>query len=359
MKNRVSGIMRVKNDERFVERCVESCIDALDELIVVHNDCTDSSVNEINKMVARYPDKIKCYEYPYHIYGMNITKEEYEIARNLPKDSPHLFSSYCNFALSKVTSQYALLIDADQIYFTEQLKKWCDFVRDCKPGTISINIILGKIFSIYISIYRFLSAKCGRIIYLLPTWLVRLFYPAYISYAKYLFSHDRATLAMSGINVLETNETLISLGHSQGEFKSLPSFNGCGDHVIFKMSCNPRFERIIMPEYNPPYTKMYSVVETFHLPLKIMYVGYFWKHISVMRPGIVDKAMLLHTIDDGAYVSIGNFKKLSYRKIVEESSGCIFPLFQQILFAFIYKANKCQLFDSLEKLLLREGFKKE
>ena len=104
---------------------------------------------------------------------------------------------------------------------------------------------------------------------------------------------------------------------------------------------------------------MYSVVETFHLPLKIMYVGYFWKHISVMRPGIVDKAMLLHTIDDGAYVSIGNFKKLSYRKIVEESSGCIFPLFQQILFAFIYKANKCQLFDSLEKLLLREGFKKE
>ena len=105
MKNRVSGIMRVKNDERFVERCVESCIDALDELIVVHNDCTDSSVNEINKMVARYPDKIKCYEYPYHIYGMNITKEEYEIARNLPKDSPHLFSSYCNFALSKVTSQ--------------------------------------------------------------------------------------------------------------------------------------------------------------------------------------------------------------------------------------------------------------
>ena len=45
--------MRVKNDGQFIERCIESCIDALDELIVVHNDCTDNSVAEIDKMVAR------------------------------------------------------------------------------------------------------------------------------------------------------------------------------------------------------------------------------------------------------------------------------------------------------------------
>ena len=53
MHNRISGIMRVKNDGQFIERCIESCIDALDELIVVHNDCTDNSVAEIDKMVAR------------------------------------------------------------------------------------------------------------------------------------------------------------------------------------------------------------------------------------------------------------------------------------------------------------------
>lgn len=34
-KNKVAGIMRVKNDGMFIERCIESCIDALDELIVV------------------------------------------------------------------------------------------------------------------------------------------------------------------------------------------------------------------------------------------------------------------------------------------------------------------------------------
>ena len=53
-KNRVAGIMRVKNDGMFIERCIESCIDALDELIVVHNDCTDNSVEEIEKMREKY-----------------------------------------------------------------------------------------------------------------------------------------------------------------------------------------------------------------------------------------------------------------------------------------------------------------
>ena len=59
MRKRVAGIMRVKNDGVFVRACIESCIDALDELIVVHNDCTDNSVEEIEKMVVKYPVKVR------------------------------------------------------------------------------------------------------------------------------------------------------------------------------------------------------------------------------------------------------------------------------------------------------------
>ena len=359
MMNKVAGILRVKNDGMFIERCIESCIDALDELIVVYNDCTDNSVAEIDKMVARYPNKIKRYEYPHRILGMNITREEYEVAKNLPEGHPSLISTYNNFALGKVTCDYAVKIDADQIYFTEQMKKWCDFVRECKPQKKTLGVIIGKIFSKYISGYWILSTKYGKIVHLLPTWLLRIFYPAYISYAKYLFSYDKAMLGLSGINVLETDETLISAGHSLDGFKSLPSFNGCGDTVIFKMNCNPRFEKFIIPEYNPPYTKMYSVVEAFHLPLKIMYIGYFWKHLSIMRPGLVDKALALHQADDGAYLPSCKFKKIGYSKIVKQASGCIFPLDQKILFQFVYKANKRQLFDSLEKLALRERRKNQ
>lgn len=288
---------------------------------------------------------------------MNITKEEFEIAKDLPEDSPNLLCTYSNFALSKVTSQYALKIDADQVYFTDQLKNWCDFVRECSPQKMTFKVAIGGIFSKYVSGYRFLSSKCGRVVSLIPEWMLKIFYPAYISYAKYLFSHDKATLSLSGVNVLEADETLISMGHSINKFKSLPPFNGCGDTVIFKLDCSPKFVKRIIPEYNPPYTEMYSVVEAFHLPLKLMYVGYFWKHLSVMRLGLVDKAKALYHADKEAYILPCKFKEMKYGEIINHSSGSIFPLFQQILFAFIYKANKDKLFDSLNKLLLQEKLK--
>lgn len=350
MSKRVSGFLRVKNEGIFIERCVESCIDALDELIIVFNDCTDNSEDEINKMVAKYPHKIKSFKYPHHVLGMYITKEEFDVAKNLPEGDPALFSTYSNFALQKITSEYAVKIDADQVYFTEQLKSWCDFLRECRPQKRTFKVFVGNLFSIYISVYRLLSLKAGRVLPLLPSCLVRMFYPAYICYAKYLFSHDKACLALSGVNVLETEETGISMGHTLNGFKAFHSFNGCGDTVMFKMNKSVRFEKFIMPEYNPPYTKTYSVFEAFNAPCKkTMFIGFFWKHLSMMRATLIDQALNLHKNDKGAFLPIGKFRKLSYSKIKNQSSDNVCPLFQRILYAFIYKANKHNLIDYLQK----------
>ena len=65
----VSGIMRVKNDAQFVQQSIDSCIDALDELIIVYNDCTDNSAALILEKQSQYPDKIKVYEYKYKVYS--------------------------------------------------------------------------------------------------------------------------------------------------------------------------------------------------------------------------------------------------------------------------------------------------
>ena len=86
LKQGVSGIMRVKNDAQFIEACVESCINALDELIIVYNDCSDNSPQVIEEMRSRYPDKIKVYEYKYKVYSINLTKEEYEYAKLIDSD---------------------------------------------------------------------------------------------------------------------------------------------------------------------------------------------------------------------------------------------------------------------------------
>lgn len=348
MRKRVAGIMRVKNDGVFVRACIESCIDALDELIVVHNDCTDNSVEEIEKMVVKYPAKVRRYAYPYEVWAFQLSKEKFDEVKNLPEDNPHLLSSYYNFALSKVTADYAMKIDADQVYFTEKLKIWCDFMRNCEPEDMTAKVMVGKVFQYYLSIYRILSFKVGIVLPMMPSWLLRMAYPVYISYAKYAFSHNQACMALSGVNVLETDKTLISMGHESEKLLMLPPFNGIGDTVMFKMSDKVRFQRLIMEQYNQGDT--YSVIEEFVHPYKrLTFVGYFWKHMRTMRPGVVEKALEAYATDSNAFLDIDSFKKLSYRNILKHSPEKIFPPFYRILFGFVYKANKQDLFKSLEK----------
>lgn len=356
-RKRVAGIMRVKDDGIFVRDCIESCIDALDELIVVHNDCTDNSVEEIEKMVAKYPNKIRHYAYPYEVWAFHLSKEKFNEVKNLSENDPHLFSSYSNFALSKVTADYALKIDADQVYFTEKLKDWCDFMRDCKPEAITVKIMLGKIFQYYLSAYRMLSFKLGIVLPMLPLWLLRFAYPAYISYAKYAFSHDQACFALSGVNVLETDKTLISMGHDSDILLMLSPFNGVGDTIMFKMSDKVRFRRVIMDQYNQG--ESFCVAEEFVHPYKrLAFVGFFWKHLRTMRFGILEKALEAYMSDNEAFLDIDSFKKLSYYKILKHSPKKIFIPFHRILFGFVYKANKHDLFNSLERTYKNDPKKK-
>lgn len=85
--NRVTGIMRVRNEGVFIKNCVESCIDALDELIIVYNDCTDNSVEEIKKIATKYPDKIRYYGYPYEVKAFNLSRDEFEEIKKFFLDS--------------------------------------------------------------------------------------------------------------------------------------------------------------------------------------------------------------------------------------------------------------------------------
>ena len=122
----LTGLMRVMNDEATLAASIDSCVNALDELIITYNDCTDNSPVIIEQKKQQYPDKIQVIPYPYHVYGINLTEEEYEYAKSLPLDSPHLLAGYYNNALKHANYKYVVKIDADQIYFTEKLAKLRD-----------------------------------------------------------------------------------------------------------------------------------------------------------------------------------------------------------------------------------------
>ena len=72
----VSGLLRVKNDAEFLALSIDSCIDALDELIIVYQDCEDDSPSIIEQKRLQYPDKIRTYLYRPIIISHNLTEEE-------------------------------------------------------------------------------------------------------------------------------------------------------------------------------------------------------------------------------------------------------------------------------------------
>lgn len=339
----VTGLMRVKNDGVFIERCITSCIDALDQLVIVYNDCTDNSAEEIEKMRRRYPNKIDVYEYCHKVYGANINKAEFEVAKGLPNNSPHLLCNYYNFTLAKAKYEYALKIDADQIYFSEELKKWCDFCRQHDEIHFSPKIAAGAIFQKYLSFYRWLSLKQGKLLPIMPAWMVKMMYPVYLNYAKYLFVKDKAALSLAGVNVFEATETFVSLGRVTDELNVLPPFNGEGDHLIFKISDQTRYVKFEMPYYNTMRSTSYSLIEEFKHPYRVMFLGFLWVHINSMRPGISSRIASLKELYPNAFEPIESFINMDFSQIEKRCDVTMFRLFQRILFSFVYKANRDQL----------------
>ena len=125
----VTGILRCQNSADFLDACIESCIEGLDELIAVYHNCTDETANILKRKQSKYPYKIKIFEYQPYIYPIDLTDEQFQETMNLPKDSIHLLSGYTNYAISKVTYRYAIKIDSDQLFFSESFKKYCDAYR--------------------------------------------------------------------------------------------------------------------------------------------------------------------------------------------------------------------------------------
>lgn len=284
LKLGVSGIMRVKNDGCFIEACVESCIDALDELIIVWNDCTDNSADEIEKMRQRYPDKIKTYEYKYKVYSVGLTKEEYEYAKSLPKDSPHLLCNYYNFALSKVTCQYALKIDADQIYFTDKLKIWCNAYRKNGKAKITISVIIGCLLDTYFRIVNKLNLLTGKVLPLLPHSILSCVRFQYETYLKYLISKHDIKISLSGLNVFYDNQWYSTMGTINDEINILPPMNGTNDHCIFKVSKDTYYIPIVNKMYDKYRSEQYNIIELFvDHDSKYYNIGFFWFHLNSMR----------------------------------------------------------------------------
>ncbi|KLI48123.1 hypothetical protein SZ41_07615 [Brachyspira hyodysenteriae] len=111
----ISGHLRVKDEAMSLAECIDSCIDALDELIITYNKSTDNTEEILKEYAQKYPDKIRLYYYKPNIilYDNNKYLEKFPILHNL--------CNYYNYGYIKIKYKYYMKIDADQIYFTDKL----------------------------------------------------------------------------------------------------------------------------------------------------------------------------------------------------------------------------------------------
>lgn len=283
----ISGLMRVKNEAQTIAQSIDSCIDALDELIITYNDSTDGSVQIIEQKRLQYPDKIIVIPYPYHIYGVDASEEEYEYAKTLPIGHPQLLASYYNNALQYVNYKYVMKIDADQIYFTQKLKSL--------RGSIVNGIKQNKLARFFGKVVNLFCQKRGNkriwskwhLAHWLQYIVVPLFRKQYVEYAVSELLKGNGYLSLSGVNVLRYNDKWYSplankiVGVSDDR---VWPYNGCGDHLVFEADEQTEYYPYEFPILLSSSGKGLLIEEFKHRPhTKVFLLGFYWFHFRPMK----------------------------------------------------------------------------
>lgn len=123
----ISGHMRIKNEAMSLAESIDSCIDALDELIITYNKSSDNTELILKEYKNKYPNKISLYCYEPYVIPHTSSKEELDYFESkkmyYDTNSIHSLANYYNYGYVKVKYKYYVKIDGDQIYFKDKLLK--------------------------------------------------------------------------------------------------------------------------------------------------------------------------------------------------------------------------------------------
>ncbi len=155
-KGAVVAYLRVKNEIKTIEACLESIDGVFDRIVIIHsNEKDDGSVAFMNKWCQEknnlYSNAKKLlnkhsyceiYEYPYAV----IPSHHKKYRGKVPFENT--LAAYNNFGLQFFDPEdWVVKIDADQVYLTEQLKQQVEFVREKGDPNIKYGLLGYNTFS--------------------------------------------------------------------------------------------------------------------------------------------------------------------------------------------------------------------
>jgi hypothetical protein len=113
-KQRISAMVRVKNEEEFLFAAVSSIVEHVSEVLIIDNLSTDRTPEVIAELQRAFPSRIRTERYPHEV--RRVGRENWELASTpAHRHSPNLSSTYYNWALARCRHPFVLKWDGDMI----------------------------------------------------------------------------------------------------------------------------------------------------------------------------------------------------------------------------------------------------
>jgi len=120
----ISAVMRLRNSADFLEPVVATHAPYFDEIVAVHNQCTDGTPEILEALRARFPDKLRVFHYEPRVHPSGTPEHLSE-----PPDSPHSLVNYSNYALARSSCRIVSLLDDDHLGIERHVRAVTEAVR--------------------------------------------------------------------------------------------------------------------------------------------------------------------------------------------------------------------------------------
>lgn len=128
-RKQISAMVRVRNEEEFLDPSVRSIIDIVDEIVIIDNGSDDQTPHIIKALAKEFPGKIRSLVYPYDVARQGQENEQLAASPGGLK-SPRLLANFYNWCLSQCRFKFILKWDADTIATPELARSLAAFRKN-------------------------------------------------------------------------------------------------------------------------------------------------------------------------------------------------------------------------------------
>lgn len=110
---RISAMLRLRNEEEYLEAAVRSIVEVVDEVVLIDNRSTDRTPEVMAALRSAFPDRVTVHRYGHEVARQGV--ESWRLVEASRGRSPRLLAEYYNWCLRRCTCPYALKWDGDMI----------------------------------------------------------------------------------------------------------------------------------------------------------------------------------------------------------------------------------------------------